>query len=289
MTCRDVREVADSFLSEQLLTETNHQILQHLDGCPSCRTEIDARRRLRGALRAAFDRAPDLQPSRAFTERLRDQLREAAADHQPTSKIPLRWFALVAAVLLAVAIAGDVYLSPSMAPADVLARDAIGDHRNCALKFRLVRAPVPLEEAAQRFDRAYRVLLDAPPDDIPTPAGPVRVLERHSCAYAGRRFGHIVMRYRDHVVSLLMTVHDASSIDESADAVPHLIGKPMNGLSVMSVEGSHHALLLVSDLNRSELSQLATVVSLPLARRLEGSLFPDRSQVAALYIAQPVR
>ena len=79
MTCRDVREVADSFLCDELLTETNHDILQHLDACPSCRAEVEARRRLRGALRTAFDRAPDLQPPVDFAERLRAQLREAPA------------------------------------------------------------------------------------------------------------------------------------------------------------------------------------------------------------------
>ena len=42
MNCRDVREVADSFLCEELLTETNHEILRHLDTCPSCRTELHA-------------------------------------------------------------------------------------------------------------------------------------------------------------------------------------------------------------------------------------------------------
>jgi len=40
MNCRDVREVGDSFLCQELLTETNHEILRHLDSCPSCRTEI---------------------------------------------------------------------------------------------------------------------------------------------------------------------------------------------------------------------------------------------------------
>ena len=75
MNCRDVREVADSFLCQALLTETNHEILRHLDTCPSCRTEIDGRRRLRGALRTAFDRDPELQPPAEFADRLRDQLR----------------------------------------------------------------------------------------------------------------------------------------------------------------------------------------------------------------------
>ena len=42
MNCRDVRDVADSFLGEELLTETNHEILRHLGTCPSCRSEIEA-------------------------------------------------------------------------------------------------------------------------------------------------------------------------------------------------------------------------------------------------------
>ena len=42
---------------------------------------------------------------------------------------------------------------------------------------------VPLEDAAQRFDSAYRVLLSAPPDDMSTPAAG-RVIERHSAPLA---------------------------------------------------------------------------------------------------------
>jgi len=54
MQCREVRDLADSFLSEQLLVETNHQVLRHLEGCPACRTELEAHRELRAAIRRAF-------------------------------------------------------------------------------------------------------------------------------------------------------------------------------------------------------------------------------------------
>ena len=40
MQCREVRELADSFLSEQLLVETNHEIVRHLETCPDCRADI---------------------------------------------------------------------------------------------------------------------------------------------------------------------------------------------------------------------------------------------------------
>ena len=60
MQCRDVRELADSFLSEQLLVETNHELLRHLETCPDCRADIAGRRALRDRLRAAFARADEL-------------------------------------------------------------------------------------------------------------------------------------------------------------------------------------------------------------------------------------
>lgn len=269
MNCRDVRAVADSFLGEELLTETNHEILRHLDTCPSCRAEIGARRRLRGVLRTAFDRATELQPAGGFADRLRDQLRQASVPGHRAWAWSGPWLALAAGLLLAAGVTAVVLLNRSPAPVEALARDAIGDHRNCALNYRLVRTPVPLEEAAQRFDSAYRLLLDAPPDDIPTPDGPARVVERHSCAYGVHRFGHLILQYRGRVVSLLVTANDrATAAAASAEAIPHVIGRPVDGLSVVSVNGSRHAVMLVSDLDNEALTELAGIVSLPLVQRL---------------------
>ena len=148
---------------------------------------------------------------------------------------------------------------------------------------------MPLEEAAQRFDSAYRLLLSAPPDDISTPDGPVRVVERHSCAYGAHRFGHVILQYRGRVVSLLVTANDrATGAAESAEAIPHVIGRPMDGLSVVSVNGSRHAVMLVSDLENNELTQLAGIVSLPLVQRL-GDVTSDRTKPTAWIFAQPVQ
>jgi len=267
MNCRDVRVIADSFLCEELLTETNHEILRHLETCPSCRTEIDARRRLRTALRDAFSRASELRSSAEFQNRLRARLRHASVRGTGLRSLSWRWFALAAGLVLAVGVTGIVLMKQPVDPTEVLARDAVGDHQNCALQYRLVRMPVPLEEAAQQFDSAYRLLVSAPPDDIPTPEGPARVTERHSCAYGAHRFGHVIMQYRGRVVSLLMAATGVAG-DAGQDAIPHLIGRPMNGLSVVAVNGTDHAILLVGDLDRTALAQLSRAVSVPLARRL---------------------
>jgi hypothetical protein len=288
MNCRDVREVGDSFLCEELLTETNHEILRHLDSCPSCRTEIEARRRLRGALRTAFNRDPELQPAGEFADRLRDQLRHATVHRHRSWTFSGRWLALAAAVVLAAGVTAAILLNRSSASIEQLARDAIGDHRNCALKYRLARRPVPLEEAAQRFDNAYRLLISVPADDIPTPDGPARVVERHSCEYGAHRFAHVILQYRGRVVSLLVTANDGATAIDSAEAIPQVIGRPIDGLSVVSVNGSRHAVMLVSDLEDNQLTQLARVVSLPLAQRL-ADVTADRTKTTAWLLIPPVQ
>jgi hypothetical protein len=167
-----------------------------------------------------------------------------------------------------------------------LAQDAAGDHRNCALKYRLARQPVPLEEAAQRFDSAYRLLISTPPDDIRTPDGLARVIERHSCEYGGRRFGHVILQYRGRVVSLLVTANANDS--GRAVATPQVIGHPEEGLSVVSVNGARHAVMLVSDLEKSQLTQLARIVSLPLAQSL-ADVNSNHTKATAWLLMPPVQ
>jgi hypothetical protein len=187
----------------------------------------------------------------------------------------LNWFAVAAGVVLAAGLAATIFLYRSTPPADTLARDAIGDHQSCALMDRMVRMPVPLEQAAQQFDGAYQLLRTAPPDGMSTSGGPIHVVDRHSCSYGARRFGHVIMDYKGRVVSLLMTANEIEpGVALPPDAVPHVIGRPMNGLSVVSVAGSHHAFLLVGDLGSAELTQLSAAVSVPLAQRLEGRSAP---------------
>jgi hypothetical protein len=84
-----------------------------------------------------------------------------------------------------------------------------------------------------------------------------------------------------------MTTNDGATGGIGQDAIPHMLGRPMNGLSVVSVNGAHHAILLVSDLGSTELAQLSGAVSVPLARRLEVNLMPDRGSVASLQFERP--
>src|SRR5690348_14033818 len=103
MQCREVRDLADSFLSEQLLVETNHQVLRHLEGCPACRAEIESRRELRAAIRQAFMHNESLCISDEFRTRAVSRLRTGIPG-KPARMNRRRWMIglTVAAVLILV-------------------------------------------------------------------------------------------------------------------------------------------------------------------------------------------
>src|SRR5688572_15180015 len=106
MQCRDFREVADSYLSDELLVETNHDMIAHLEACSECRRELAARREVRTTLRAAFTKAEELQIQDQFAERVRERLRDNVPTQAP-SLIPRnrRWMAIAACLVLAAGLA----------------------------------------------------------------------------------------------------------------------------------------------------------------------------------------
>jgi hypothetical protein len=111
-----------------------------------------------------------------------------------------------------------------------------------------------------------------PPAEIPTPLGQARVLERHSCVYAGRRFAHIVLEYRQRKVSLLVT----DDVNATADNIPPDVTfdassvASVDGMAIVSFRTTRHAIFLTGDVDRAELTSLANAIAGPLAQRLSG-------------------
>jgi anti-sigma factor RsiW len=262
MECRDVRELADSFLSEQILVETTHDILRHLAQCPSCRAEIESRRRLRSALHGAFERSAELRPSPEFLASIGQRVREQESRHR-------RWtgwrtaLAIAATVLLVFggAFGGREWLGASRFAA--LARAAAGDHQNCAVRFRLKERPISLEEAAQRFDPGYRALVAVVPSPARISGGELTVLERHACVFDRRRFAHLVLRYRGTLVSVLVTP------DRFAQVPPELL--TIDTMHVASYRVGRFATFVVSSVSDQETREIAAAMAGPLADALKGA------------------
>jgi hypothetical protein len=269
MDCRDVRDLADSFLAEELLMETNHEMLRHLAGCQSCRSELADRRSLRDGVRRAFTGATFLDARPEFSATLHAKLRQAALDRPARRRFrPRAWWALAAALLLAATV-GLVHRGREWIVMGALARAAAGDHRDCALQFRLTEKPIPLEEAARRYGLVYRVLEQLPPDDIRTPSGSAHVLERHACVYKGQRFAHIVFDFRGTRVSML--VAEAGSAG-APGADGHLDWpSQVDGLQLVSFRTTRHVVLLTGELAAADLVALADALAPPLRTGLSGT------------------
>ena len=212
-------------------------------------------------LREAINRSPDLAPSPEFMAGLRKQLAEAQ-DRQARRR-HLRvalGFALAASLLVAIG-AGTAYWTYA-AKANALARAAAGDHLACALKMNLPERGITLEEAANRFGPAFRAIQHVPAADVQTAAGVARVVDRHSCVYQGRRFGHVILSYLGSTVSLMVT-----PADQGASARSIRIGD----MNVVTIRAGRQALFLAGDTSMNDLSILADAIFGPLARELVGA------------------
>ena len=275
MQCRELRDIADSYLAEELLVETNHEVLRHLEGCPACREELSSRRQLRATLRRAFVTAGSLQPDAEWLGRLGAGMRARASGRPAARGIrAARWWLLAAGLALAAVVGRTAW--PGSATdhrvAAALAHDAAGDHRDCALHFRLVEAPIPLEEAAQKYDAAFH-LLDAAVRSARDPRGqPFEFVESHACIFAGRRFAHIVLRSRGRLVSILVAARDGGGRTASGSASmarPAVISlSPVEGFQAAAFGAARHEVFIISELAEADNLAIARAIAPPVYRHL---------------------
>lgn len=268
MECREVRSLADAYLSEELLVETTHAVVQHLERCPACRSDLEARRGLRDALRSAFERAPDLQPSSEFLSGLRTRLRDELPGRRQTGW--RTWLAMAAGIILTAGLGTTGVMWLGERALTELAHLAGGDHQNCALKFALPERPITLTEAAV-FDPAFGRLEAVAFLGRTTSNNVFEFVERHSCVYQGQRFAHIVVRYKGRAVSLLVADKAGSRGGwwRATDAAPRALAAD-GGFNIASFRTADRSVFVVSTLPSADVQEVAHAVAAPIAVALAG-------------------
>lgn len=274
MECRDVRELAEAFVSEQLLVETTQAIATHLDRCASCRAEVEGLQRLRTATRDAFERSGSLRVRPEFAAELRDRLAARAGFSAGRRTSRRVWLSLAAGILLVVGV-GSGLRAWSAASLSALLHAAVGDHRFCAVTFKLQERPIGLEESARRYGGVYRVLETVEPSRATLSGGALRIVERHSCVYGGRRFAHLVLRYKGQAVSLLVGDDPRSALarwgDRSRPRAMPLDVADADGFRVASFGGPRHFVFVVSSLGEADMREVAEALVGPLTSALTGA------------------
>jgi Putative zinc-finger len=285
MKCKDFRDIADSYLSNELLVETNHEVLQHLEACADCRSELASRRELRERLRLVVKNAPRSQMNPGFAARVKSDLHEQAFGKQrvwsfATSKAVLAGFACM---LLFAAVIGIIVTqrntattanigqpTPSLSndpptglwyerASFVVARDdAVDDHKHCALSHDLTEKPISLKEADKSLGTKTNGLDLAVFDPLRAAFGDeAKFVRAHFCIVNGRRFSHVVVEYKKKTVSVLLTLR------EDGDPVTRDVVscRTSDDLRVACFESGKYTVFIVSDLNDDDNLIVARTIS----------------------------
>jgi anti-sigma factor RsiW len=283
MQCSDFREIADSYLSDELLIETNHDVIRHLDSCGECRSELAARRQLRHELRTKFNQTPELRIPDGFSDRLRAQLRQQAFQGPGIVIPPVAYVGIAATLLLAIGLGLLVVQRWRTGQRELeawanLTNSATADHRECALENKLRGTIISLNEAGRIYDRAYATLADQASLTTALPAG-AQLIDAHSCAFQGRRFAHLVLKYKGQVVSIVIARSDVDA--KAPTPMPGDIGAAFNSDSyqVAAFQTASHAVFVISSLNEADNMTIARSVSPLLEKQLRAAEQPLQAEL----------
>ncbi len=315
MNCQQFEETIDSYIGDESLIEENREISHHLESCPACEGDFAARQQLRTRLRSAVKNDPQTQINSIFARRLEANLRQSAL--RPTFLEKLKagffinspiWAATAAACLLIGIFFGAVWLGRSPAETDVavqqqnqiieptgnnqpaaksaqivqadwkeMTREAVGDHENCALHFRLQEKPIPLEEAAKRYGKFNRDLdktvaaavrsIALTENETGKAGDKIEFLDAHSCIFNGRRFAHVILRRGGEKISVLVA---DTNLPTNANG-DQIAAQSEGAMQSASFRAAQHAVFVVSDLSERENMRVAQAISSGVRRHIERS------------------
>ena len=212
--CEKTRKYLDSYISNELLVETNHEVLRHIENCPSCASEAEARVQLRTRLKAAVN-AQSVPPE--LQARIREKIRNSRSK---------RWFsagwgvwALATAAGLAICAgvwwnyspekmpaladrpAQNIYIQKVSASLAAVLKVGLGDHIHCSVFRKYPKDPPAVEKMETDLGPSYKGLL--PVVRAAVPDG-YRVIMAHQCSYAGRKFVHLTLQKGGDLLSLVI-------------------------------------------------------------------------------------
>ena len=275
--CKRIQTYLDSYLNNELMVETNHEVLRHLETCEACSRSLEDRARLKAQLKRAV--IQEYAPA-ALRERIVRDLRGRAFSF---NKMSLALAAAAAVLVIAAATflisrptEKPLSLQAKVAPGDVtgeVLKIGFDDHVFCAIDHQLANRQFTAEQMSEKLGPDYAGLVALVREKIPQG---YTVVVGHRCHYLGREFVHLIMRNQSNVVSLVITRKNAESFPaNAAAAIAQAAGGPIYQVAwanqhVAGLETRDHLVFVVSnepsDTNLQIAASLAPSVRDLLAR-----------------------
>jgi anti-sigma factor (TIGR02949 family) len=285
--CERVRRQLDAYLSNELLVETTSEVLRHLESCEACSHELDARTRLRKALRKAADQ-------RVPPEHLRGAIRNRLRSEQPGLFREFRLMhlavGLASLVLVLVTATQGFRLERGRQLVSTVLTLGVSDHIQCAIKgHNYPEVASPSDQLRKKLGAEYSGLLPIIQQKLPG----FEVLEAHICLLPGspRKYIHFITRGQGTILSVILTKRDGESLPSQRLLVTKdfsgsdLYHAKLEGMSVAGFETDEYFGFVVSDLGQNEILRLAAAIAPPLRDALDRSIGTKTSATPVFLVA----
>lgn len=272
--CRRIRSYLDTYLSNELMAETNLEVLKHLETCESCARALDDRARIKTQLKRVV---LSVQAPETLQRRIRSDIRRTNKFNFNFSQ---SWMLAAAAVIVLAVMLGVLFragagrsgssnpghlsMIAEVAPADTtgqILKVGFDDHISCAIDHGMANRHFSAAEMSEKLGPQYEGLMEVAKQKLPQD---FEIVVGHRCHYQNREFVHLIMRRQQEVVSLIVTRKDGESFPAgAAAAVMNASRMPMyeaswHNLQVAGFETSNHLVFVVSNEAKRENEQIAS-------------------------------
>ena len=276
--CDRYRRYFDAYLDNELLVETNQDVLQHLNSCVECARILEGRARTKQLVRDAVTKEgapPELVAA------LRSRLRTERPSFFAFNTV--RWTMAAAAVLLLalvgvgrlqrariVQFGGDDGVFPTLsARAQELLRVGLVDHVHCTIIAQQWKRFMSFDEKARTGRSAlgpdFIALVPAVEAKL---GGEYKLVLGHRCVANNRRYVHLILTGNKGVLlSLVITEKNNESFTQSdAVAVMRASGIPIyrgrqGVLEIAGFESDKYLAYVVSNLDRAGNLNVASLMA----------------------------
>ena len=277
-SCETYRRYFDAYLDNELLVETNQDVLEHLESCADCTRLIESRVRIKQLVKNAV--AAEEAPA-VLAEQLRHRFRARPGFF---SRDTVRWM-IAAAAVLALAIGGVEtlrwgYVIGVSQPAGVveivsarvqeLLRVGLVDHVHCAIVLERWKRFISFEEMKADSTRSALGLefIDLVPA-VQARLGPdFKMVQGHRCTADHRQYIHLILTGdKGAIVSLVITEKRGESFAQAdAVAVINASGLPIYRdrqgiLEIAGFESDKYLAYVVSNLNHDSNLNVASTIA----------------------------
>jgi hypothetical protein len=270
--CEAALRSLDSYNSHGEPTQTDREMLRHMEQCPDCAREFALRTRVSDRLKEAVRNEP-------INPYLEAKIRRRIAGQGRRSWMwPSRVASVAVALLvfLGAAIAyqlghlrlttasQDAYIASISGKVAAILRVGLGDHVHCTVFRKFPKEPPAREKMLADLGPENSPLLPVVQARIPKD---YRVIMAHRCSYRGRKFVHLAMRDDSSLISLVIARRgdgEAFGRDKlgpvlAESGIPIYQGH-VQRFAIAGFESQDHLVYLVSDL--TEQQNLAMLASL---------------------------